>query len=140
MIPFAVALLLVAAVQTEPMTKDMAPRAIALEIARIAESVEEAATLAVQAWEEGRLMPGAIGDHGRSLCVYQLQRVSWRVLYDLRECTRIAAERLRMSARQCPSAPLAQYASGNCGHARELSAKRMAKVWRLLRMVSDDLS
>jgi hypothetical protein len=134
-IEFAIALALVTAVQTEPLDQRMAPRAVALEIAREAETVEEAAVFAVMAWEEGRLMPDALGDQGRSRCVYQLQRVAWSVLRDLRECTRIAAGRIRQSMRACVDAPLAVYASGNCWHARLLSARRMARVWRLLRMV-----
>lgn len=136
MIPFPLALALVAAVQNEPLDQRMAPRAVALEIAREAEDLKEAATLAVMAWEEGRLRPDAVGDQGRSRCVYQLQRTTWSVLRDLRECTHIALERLRASAAACPDAPLAAYASGNCGHARVLSARRMAKVWRILRAVS----
>ena len=140
MISFPIALALVTATITEPVDQRIAPRAVALEIAYAAESVEEAATLAVMAWDESRMRPDAIGDQGRSLCAYQLQRVSWGVLGDLRFCTRIAVERLRESARQCPSAPLAVYASGNCGHARELSARRMAKVWKILRSLKGECS
>jgi hypothetical protein len=135
-IEFALALALVAAVQTEPLDQRMAPRAVALEIAHEAETLEEAAVLAETAWEEGRLVPDAVGDHGLSRCVYQLQRVAWSILRDLRECTRIAAARIRQSMRACVEAPLAVYASGNCGHGRMLSARRMAKVWRVLRMVT----
>jgi hypothetical protein len=132
---FAFVLALVMAVQTEPLDQRMAPRAIALEISKVARTPIEAAVLVVMAWEESRLIPNAIGDHGRARCAFQLQHASVDVLTDLRKCVEVAHDRLVASAEACPDAPLAVYASGSCGLARKLSARRMALAERLLLLV-----
>lgn len=90
-------------------------RALAEAIAASDATWEEATWLAAIAYRESSFRLGAIGDHGRSLCAYQLQGAPRRVLTDAGLCTRIALHSLRASARLCPSAPLAAYAGARCG-------------------------
>src|ERR1700676_1421557 len=117
---FAFVLSLVLAVMTEPIDQRMAPRALALEIARVSRTPLEAAVRVKMAWEESRLIPNAIGDGGKSLCALQVQRnglphaVWLSTLTDLRKCVEVADERLRASAADCPDAPLSSYAAGTC--------------------------
>jgi hypothetical protein len=132
MIPFAAVLPMVMALAArEPLTQRQAPRSVALEISRVAESLEEAAVMAVTAWHESRFVPDAIGDHGQSLCAWQLQTRA-PVLRDLRRCAELAHARLRESAEACPAHPLAVYASGRCDWAWPLSDNRMRDARRLL--------
>jgi len=130
---FAACLAIVLAVISEPIDQRMAPRAIALEIARVAQTPLEAAVMAVTSWEESRHMPDAVGDSGRARCAFQLQHAPISVLRDLRQCTEIAYERVMASWRACPNAPLAIYASGRCVRGTRLSARRMARALALLR-------
>ena len=132
MVPFLQVLAMVTAVQSEPLDQRMAPRAIALEIARVSDSLEDAAAHVVIAWEEGRLIPNAIGDHGKALCVDQLQHAPAVVLRDLRACIELGAKRLRASMAACPAHPFAPYASGSCALSHRLSAVRQALSDRLL--------
>lgn len=129
---FALCLALVLSVITEPIDQRMAPRALALEIARVARTPLEAAVMAVTAWEESRLIPDRIGDHGAARCAFQLQHAPLSVLRDLRQCTEVAYARIVASMSTCPDAPLAMYASGNCDHGRRLSERRMRKAVRLV--------
>jgi hypothetical protein len=131
---FAFVLSLVMAVITEPIDQRMAPRAIALEIARVSRTPLEAAVRVEMAYEESRLIPDRVGDGGKSRCAFQLQRAPISVLTDLRQCAEIADVRLRQSARDCPDAPLSSYASGGC-NAVKLSARRMSAASRLLARV-----
>jgi hypothetical protein len=116
----------------------MAPRAIALEISRVAKTPLEAAVMAKTAWDEGRLIPNRVGDHGKSLCTFQVQqnglplKVWLSTLTDLRTCTEIAYERVMASWKACPGAPLAVYASGRCDRGTRLSARRMASAIALV--------
>lgn len=90
-------------------------RALAVAIAESDATWEEATWLAAIAWRESSYRLGAIGDHGRSLCAYQLQGAPRAVLADAGLCTRLALRSLRASARACPSMPLAGYAGAPCG-------------------------
>lgn len=81
------------------------------------------------AYREGSNRLGVVGDQGRALCVYQLHRAPRAVLTDARLCTRIALERLRASARLCPSAPLAAYAGRPCGSEGAVRVSR--DRWRI---------
>lgn len=139
MVSFQIALALVLqASSSEPLNQRMAPRAIALEISKVAESVEEAAKMADTAFHEGRNVPTAIGDHGKSLCVYQLQFVPVTVLRDLHLCTVLAVRKIRAAAAICPEHPLAPYVSGNCGAGHQISDRRMAEVAELVAAVVSD--
>jgi hypothetical protein len=135
---FVAVLLLVSAVMTEPVDQRMAPRAVALEIARVARTPLEAAVLVVMAWEEARLIPDAIGDGGKARCAYQLWGAPLSVLRDLRQCTEIAYARLMASWAACPESPIAMYASGSCKRGTRLSARRMAKAFALLSSVDSN--
>ncbi len=132
---FALCLALVLAVQTEPTNQRMAPRAIALEIARVARTPLEAAVMAVTSWEESRHVPDAVGDSGRALCAFQLQHAPSSVLRDLRQCVEVAHARLVASAEACPDAPLALYASGRCDRGTKLSRRRMTQAASALALV-----
>lgn len=132
MVPFVAVLAMVQAVRSEPLDQRMAPRSVALEIARVAVDELEAARLVKTAWDEGRLKPTAIGDHGKALCVFQLQHAPARVLRDLRLCTEIAAQRLRASVAANPEHPFAAYLSGNPRAAWSLSDERERAARRLL--------
>jgi hypothetical protein len=103
-------------------------RAIADEIARVSVDTHEAAIMVVVAWRESAFRAGAVGDGGLARCAYQLHNAPRSVLTDLRECTELAAERIRASEVACPSAPLAAFASGTCERGRKLSAWRMQEV------------
>lgn len=103
-------------------------RAIASEIARVAVDSHEAAIMVVVAWRESAFRSNAVGDGGLARCAYQLHNAPRSVLTDLRQCTELAAERIRASAAKCRSAPLAAFASGTCERGRKLSAWRMQEV------------
>lgn len=90
-------------------------RALAEAIAASDATWDEATLLAAIAYRESSYRLRAVGDHGRSLCAYQLQGAPREVLTDAALCTRIALHSLRASARLCPSTPLAAYAGAPCG-------------------------
>jgi hypothetical protein len=131
LMPFAFVLSLVLAVMTEPLDQRMAPRAIALEIARVSRTPLEAAVMVEMAWEESRLIDRD-GDSGRAHCQFQL----WgRPPTDLRDCVERAHQKLAESFAACPDSPLSLYASGSCALARRLSSRRMSAAARLLAAV-----
>lgn len=132
MVPFAAVLTMIATVQNEPTNQRMAPRALALEIGRVAESPLEAARMVVLAWRESRFVPDAEGDGHAALCAFQLQHAPKRVLRDLRLCTEIAVKRLRVSVAANPDHPFAVYASGRADWAWRLSDEREEAAQRLL--------
>jgi hypothetical protein len=108
-------------------------RAVAVEIAAVTESIDEAALMLETAYEESRFRP-LVGDHGRAFGVYQLQRVPRWIGLDVHLATPIALERLRMSARWCPSSPLAPYVGGcRVPAARRASARRIGFAQRMVR-------
>lgn len=131
-VSFAVVLSMVQAVATEPVTQAMAPRGVALEIARVAVDELEAARLVATAWHEARLIPDKVGDHGKALCVFQLQHAPRQVLRDLRLCTELAAARLRASVAANPAHPFAVYLSGDPARAWHKSDYRERVARRLL--------
>lgn len=95
---------------------------------------EDAAVMLVTAWEESRFTAAAVGDHGRALCAYQLQRAPRAVLTSMWLCTTIAYARLRASVKACPGAPLSPYVGGGCASAvgQEMSEKRIELAAMLL--------
>jgi hypothetical protein len=119
--------------------------------AGIAEAAEErplpgsttrqtAAVLAVMAWRESRLNPEAVGDHGHSNGLFQIQKGTLgRAVpsYPLGQAE-AALELLETSWRICDRHPIAErlgwYAAGGTGCSRrlDLSRSRMHEVARLL--------
>lgn len=130
-VPFAMVLAMVEAVVPAP-TRHQAPRAIALEIARVAESPLEAARLVIVAKRESDFVPAALGDHGQALCAMQLQHAPARVLTDLRLCVEMGAYRLRASVSANPAHPFACYLSGDPRRAWSQSEDRERAARRLL--------
>lgn len=101
--------------------RDDDARAASVEIARVVTEATrplfktrelDAAILLTTAFAEARFVHDAIGDGGGALCMFQLHDAPRSVLTDVAECTRIGYERVRLSVRMCPSAPLAQYIGG----------------------------
>lgn len=90
-------------------------RALAEAIAASDATWEEAQWLAAIAYRESSYRLRAVGDHGRSLCAYQLQGAPRAVLTDAALCTRLALHAFRASARLCPAQPMAAYAGAPCG-------------------------
>jgi|SRR5579862_8406255 len=92
----------------------------------------DVAVLLVTAWEESRFKLDTVADGGDSLGVWQLQRTSRAVAFDLAQSTPIAYARLRESAKACPDAPLAPYIGG-CyrSKARARSRHRMHMAERV---------
>jgi hypothetical protein len=128
LIDFAVALAMAAQLAShEPLTQLQAPRAVALEVARIADSVDEAALLLVVAWHEGRFRLYVRGDGGQSVCTMQVQGDAG-AYYDLRRCVETGMRKLRRSAEACPDHPLAVYASGRCDWAWGISDARVREA------------
>jgi hypothetical protein len=76
---------------------------------------DEATWMVAIGYRESSYQQSAVGDFGRSRCVYQLQGAPAAVLWDLGLCTRIALHSLRGSMRLCPAQPLAAYAGVRCG-------------------------
>jgi hypothetical protein len=99
------------------------------------------AVMIEMAWRESTFKRNAVGDHGRSIGYFQMQRLPKSILKDAHRQAVIAYDRLRDSAKSCGhSAPLAKYASGNCAHGRELSAFRMREARHLVSVASAELS
>lgn len=103
------------------MMRALAPHA---DAAPLAEAIiaagatwDEATWLVAIGYRESGYRMRAVGDYGRSLCVYQLQGAPRSVLVDVGLCTRIALHSLRASMRLCPAQPLAAYAGAPCGSA-----------------------
>lgn len=128
---FEFVLALVLAVMTEPLDQRMAPRSLALEIARVSRTPLEAAVMVEMAWQESRFIDRD-GDSGRAHCQFQL----WgRPPKDLRDCVERAHAKIEESFAACPDSPLSLYASGSCALARRLSARRMKSAQHLLELV-----
>lgn len=95
-----------------------------------------AAYLVAVAFRESSLQLDAVGDHGQSLCAFQIGRSSGgtvAMLTDADACVAKGFAMLRTSMRLCPAFPLAWYAAGGDGakacasvHAQRLSRDRIA--------------
>lgn len=98
---------------------------------------QDAAALLITAWEESNFKKNAVGDHGRALCAYQLQRAPRAVLNSLWLCTSVAYARMRRSYAACHDAPWAPYVGGTCTNrtARKVSHYRLAETVRVLAAV-----
>lgn len=101
--------------------RDSDVRESAVEIARVVTAAPrplfksrefDAAVLLTTDYAEARFVHGAIGDGGGALCEFQLHDAPRSVLTDLGECVRTGYDRIKLSIRMCPSAPLAQYIGG----------------------------
>ena len=93
-----------------------------------------AAVMVALAWFESRFRLDAVGDHGRSVCAYQIHHGSRALLDDPAECIRAGLRHVRHSMMTCPESPLSVYARGRCDsdEGRKLSGHRMALAKRLL--------
>jgi hypothetical protein len=137
-VPFEVVLTLVAATGAT-VSPRQAPRSIALAIAHVAEDLDDASKLVVMAKRESDFVPDAAGDCDKTTGVchsfgaWQLKAkwASRRVACDPFAAAPIALAVLRASARECPAAPLAVYASGSCDRGRTISRVRMREIMRL---------
>jgi hypothetical protein len=131
-----------------PRTFDASP--IMAEIAKVVgedthspafgSKLEDAAAMLETAWEESRFKRDAVGDHGRALCAYQLQRAPRAVLNSLWLCTSIAYARMRQSVAVCHDAPWAPYVGGSCTNrtARKVSARRSQEMARVLTALGEE--
>jgi hypothetical protein len=131
-------LYLIQSLQHRPANAD--EQELANEIVQVVESQDEPSfggvdmdetVMLEMAFRESGFKRNAIGDHGHSLGYFQLQRVPRSILKDAHKQASTAYSRLQDSAKSCgQSAPLAKYASGNCGHGRVLSRFRMGEARR----------
>lgn len=87
-----------------------------------------AALMVAVAWRESNFKLNAVGDHGRSVCAFQILGGSPDLLTDAVACTRTAFRMMRHSFALCRESPLAIYARGVCAsdEGRKLSRDRMA--------------
>jgi hypothetical protein len=101
-----------------------------------------AAYLVAISFRESSLTLGAVGDHGRSFCAFQIHDSSGgspALLTDADACVRAAFAMLRTSMRVCPAFPLAWYAEGPAGcssvRAQRISRDRLALAAFVVRTV-----
>lgn len=89
----------------------------------------EAALMLTYAYFESRFKICAVGDHGRSLGLFQMQRLNKEIACDPSQAARIWLIRAHEAYEQCrgnlEEARLASLASGNCQHARVLTTHRV---------------
>lgn len=112
---------------------------LAWNVAAVAESREEAALLTAVAFRESGLDAAAVGDHGRSVCAYQILNGSRSLLTDVGACVRRGTLMLRASRAVDPANPVASFARGpryQSEEARRISRDRVALAHRLLAQVS----
>ncbi len=112
---------------------------LAWNVAAVAADLDEAALLTSMAYRESGLDNTAIGDHGRSVCAYQVLNGSRSLLTDVGACVRRGALMLRASRAVDPANPVASFARGNrwdTEEARRISRDRVALSRRLLAQVS----
>ena len=108
-------------------------------VASVASSREEAALITAVAYRESGLDNGAVGDHGRSVCMMQIHGGARSLLEDVGACVRRGTIMLRESRRIDPANPVAFYARGprwQGDEARRLSRDRVALSRRLLASVT----
>jgi hypothetical protein len=112
---------------------------LAWNVAAVAASLDEAALLTAVAYRESGLDPAAVGDHGRSVCAYQILNGSRSLLTDVGACVRRGTLMLRASRAVDPQNPVASFARGNrwdTEEARRISRDRVALARRLLAQVT----
>lgn len=109
---------------------------------------ETAVVLVATAWFESTFKPDAVGDQGRSFCLFQIERTNHKqlgvtkeqLLADPYACTLAAREMMRISFNVCKGRPreelLGHYASGGDSCAGlAASRNRMLKAkWMLAKM------
>jgi hypothetical protein len=107
-----------------------------------ADKHKTAAWLVAVAFRESSLRLDAVGDHGHSVCAFQIYGGAQALLTDADRCVSVAFDMLRTSMRYCPAFPLAWYAAGGdaakaCAspQAQRLSRDRSALALRLVRDV-----
>lgn len=95
------------------------------------------ALLVAIAWRESSFRVDAVGDHGRSVCAYQILNGPRSLLTDARACVDAGYTHLLASVRACPAHPIAVYARGSCDseQGRRISADRVALARGLLGVV-----
>lgn len=96
------------------------------------------ALLVAVAFRESTFKADAIGDHGRSVCAFQILHGARSLLTDVRACTDAGYTQLAASVRACPGHPVAPYARGTCESedGRRISADRMRVARSLLGVVA----
>lgn len=97
-----------------------------------------AALLVAVAWRESSFRVDAVGDHGRSVCAYQILDGARSLLTDARACVDAGYTHLARSVRACPAHPVAVYARGQCASedGRRISADRTRIARELLGIVT----
>lgn len=95
------------------------------------------ALLVAVAFRESTFRVDAVGDHGRSMCAFQILHGSRSLLTDVRACTDAGYTQLAASVKACPAHPVAPYARGACDNedGRRISADRMRLAKSLLGVV-----
>ncbi len=112
---------------------------LAWHVAASAASYEEAALLTAMAYRESGFDNSAVGDHGRSVCAFQILNGSRSLLTDVGACVRRGTLMLRASRAVDPSNPVASYARGprwDTEEARRISRDRVRLAQRLLAQVA----
>lgn len=96
------------------------------------------ALMVAVAYRESTFKADAIGDHGRSVCAFQILHGARSLLTDVRACTDAGYTQLAASVRACPGHPVAPYARGTCESedGRRISADRMRVARSLLGVVA----
>jgi hypothetical protein len=109
---------------------------IADAIAEVAPDRRTAAEMTVYAVFEGGNRACAVGDGGKSLGPWQMQRLPASVACDARQAAAVWLERAAKSRIDCAALPeneqLAALSSGNCGHGHVVSRRRDALAKGLL--------
>lgn len=109
---------------TEAVTNDVEPPLLGSYRA-------EAALMLTYAWEESAFHVCAVGDHGASLGLFQLQRLPKSIACDPRAASKIFLARAHASYNLCTGLPenerLSAFASGNCGHGHMLTRHRVLR-------------
>ena len=96
------------------------------------------ALMVAVSYRESTFKLDAVGDHGRSVCAFQILNGSRSLLTDVRACTNEGYTQLAASVRACPAHPVAPYARGKCSSpsSRAISADRMHLARGLLGIVT----
>lgn len=96
------------------------------------------ALMVAVAYRESTFQVDAVGDHGRSVCAFQILNGPRSLLTDVRACTNEGYTQLAASVRACPAHPVAPYARGSCTSedGRRISADRMRLTRSLLGIVT----
>lgn len=103
-----------------------------------------AALLASVAFRESAFRNAAVGDHGKSVCAFQILGGDASLLDDPIACARTAYRMLRTSIAVCRAYPVAWYAEGPKGcessRAQRISRDRMALAefaWKRAKLATD---